>query len=52
MLEGYPVDTSGGRRPGSDLWRGTLSLFEGAGFEVVATRRQNKTVAAAAHRAP
>jgi GNAT superfamily N-acetyltransferase len=43
ILEGYPVDTSGDRRPGSDLWRGTLSLFEGAGFEVVATRRQNKS---------
>ncbi len=42
ILEGYPVDTSGGRKPGSDLWRGTLSLFAGAGFEVVATRRHNK----------
>ena len=41
ILEAYPVDTSGARRPGAELWRGTLGMFEAAGFEVVATRRQH-----------
>jgi GNAT superfamily N-acetyltransferase len=43
ILEGYPVDTSGARKPGSELWRGTLSLFQAAGFEIVATRQHNAT---------
>lgn len=30
-LEGYPVDTEGGRRPG-DIHSGTIGLFERAGF--------------------
>jgi GNAT superfamily N-acetyltransferase len=31
-VEGYPVDTSGDRRPSGDLFTGTVSLFAGAGF--------------------
>jgi len=38
-LEAYPTDTSDGRRlPAADAYRGTLSMFEQAGFQEV-TRR-------------
>jgi GNAT superfamily N-acetyltransferase len=39
LLEAYPVDTSGGRLPSANVYHGTLSMFERAGFHV-ATRRQ------------
>ena len=42
-LEGYPVDTGDGRIPAANAYHGTLSMFEAAGFEVVATRRWNAT---------
>jgi GNAT superfamily N-acetyltransferase len=42
-LEGYPVDTGDGRIPAANAYHGTLSMFETAGFEVVATRRWNAT---------
>jgi GNAT superfamily N-acetyltransferase len=32
-LEGYPVDPHGVRKPNADLFTGTVSLFEKAGFE-------------------
>lgn len=35
-LEGYPSDNTGRRPAAADLYRGTLSLFTAAGFEVVA----------------
>lgn len=38
-LEAYPVDTGGGRAPAGSVNTGTLSMFERAGFEVVASRR-------------
>ena len=41
MLEGYPADTSGGRMPSANVYQGTLSMFEQAGFEVVTLRRGN-----------
>jgi GNAT superfamily N-acetyltransferase len=41
MLEAYPADTSGGRIPSANVYQGTLSMFEGAGFEVVTRRRGN-----------
>lgn len=41
VLEGYPVDTEGQKRPGSALWHGTVGLFEGAGFTVVARHRDS-----------
>ena len=40
VLEGYPVDTDGQKRPGAALWHGTVGLFERAGFEVVARYRE------------
>lgn len=42
LLEAYPVDTSGGRIASSSAYKGTLSMFERAGFEVVATRQANR----------
>lgn len=38
-LEGYPSDTAGRHPTASGLYRGTLSLFTTAGFEVVARPR-------------
>ena len=39
MLEAYPVDTGGQRVPSANLYHGTLSMFERAGFRVVGRRR-------------
>ena len=41
VLEGYPVDTEGQKRPGAALWHGTVRMFEAAGFEVVARHRES-----------
>lgn len=43
MLEAYPVDTTAGRVSAATAFKGTLSMFERAGFEVVARRRANRT---------
>jgi GNAT superfamily N-acetyltransferase len=37
-LEAYPVDTGGDRIASAKVYRGTLSMFERAGFSVVARR--------------
>lgn len=39
MLEAYPVEIQAGVRiPSAYVYRGSLSMFEGAGFEIVARR--------------
>ena len=39
LLEAYPVEvTEGERVPSADVFRGTLAMFERAGFKVVARR--------------
>ncbi|MGQ0607681.1 MAG: GNAT family N-acetyltransferase [Chloroflexota bacterium] len=43
LLEGYPVETDGGRIPSANVYKGTLSMFERAGFEVVERRTWNRT---------
>ncbi|HEY0119250.1 MAG TPA: GNAT family N-acetyltransferase [Cellulomonas sp.] len=43
-LEAYPVDTAGRRAAAADLYRGTLSLFRAAGFEVVARPRPGRAI--------
>jgi ribosomal protein S18 acetylase RimI-like enzyme len=43
-LEGYPVDTRGRQASAADLYRGTLSLFTAAGFEVVARPRPGRAI--------
>jgi ribosomal protein S18 acetylase RimI-like enzyme len=42
LLEAYPVDTAGERVAAASAYNGTLSVFERAGFEVVARRRANR----------
>jgi ribosomal protein S18 acetylase RimI-like enzyme len=42
LLEAYPVETEGERVPDADAYKGTVSMFERAGFEVVARRRANR----------
>ena len=42
MLEAYPVDTGGGRVPSANVYHGTLSMFERAGFRVVERRQFNR----------
>ena len=39
MLEAYPVETGGQRVASANLYHGTLSMFERAGFRVVERRR-------------
>jgi GNAT superfamily N-acetyltransferase len=43
ILEAYPTDTGGRRIPAANAYHGTLSMFEDAGFEVVARRQFNRT---------
>lgn len=43
LLEAYPVDTGGGRVSAAAAYKGTLSMFEAAGFGVVARRRANQS---------
>jgi ribosomal protein S18 acetylase RimI-like enzyme len=43
LLEAYPADTDGGRIPSAAVYNGALSMFERAGFVVVARRRANAT---------
>ena len=42
LLEGYPVDTTAGRVPAATAFKGTVSMFQDAGFEVVERRRANR----------
>jgi GNAT superfamily N-acetyltransferase len=42
VLEAYPADTEGKKIPAANAYSGTLSMFESAGFEVVAKRQANK----------
>jgi GNAT superfamily N-acetyltransferase len=43
LLEGYPVETDGQRVPAASVYKGTVGMFEGAGFKVVERRRANRT---------
>lgn len=43
ILEAYPSDADGRRIPAANAYHGTLSMFEDAGFEVVARRQANRT---------
>jgi GNAT superfamily N-acetyltransferase len=44
ILEAYPVDTSGVRASSGELYHGTLSMFTGAGFEVVDHRGSRRAL--------
>ena len=43
LLEGYPVETDGRRLPAADANKGTVGMFERAGFRVVERRQANRT---------
>ena len=43
LLEGYPVETDGRRLPAADAYKGTVGMFERAGFRVVERRQANRT---------
>ena len=43
LLEGYPVETDGTRIPSANVYKGTLGMFEQAGFGVVERRQFNRT---------
>ena len=45
LLEGYPVETDGHRVPAAHAYKGTVGMFEGAGFKVVERRQANSTTA-------
>jgi GNAT superfamily N-acetyltransferase len=43
LLESYPVDTSEGRVSAAIAYKGTIRMFERAGFSVAARRQANRT---------
>lgn len=43
LLEAYPAETHDRRMRAADMYQGTLSLFERAGFEVVERRQWNQS---------
>ena len=45
LLEAYPADTVGGRISAANAFKGTVPMFERAGFEVVERRKANRTSA-------
>ena len=45
LLEGYPVETDGGRVPAANAYKGTVAMFERAGFRVVERRQANQASA-------
>jgi GNAT superfamily N-acetyltransferase len=44
FVEGYPIDTSGGRKPTAEMWRGSVEQFLRAGFEVVVRRKPARPI--------
>ena len=44
VIEGYPVDTGGRRRPSAELYTGTLDLFTRAGFTEAFRRSPRRPV--------
>lgn len=44
IVEGYPVDTSAGRVPGSSIYTGTVSMFRSAGFREVIRRKEKRPI--------
>jgi GNAT superfamily N-acetyltransferase len=43
LLEAYPVDTDGARVPAAHAYKGTVGMFERAGFEVAERRQFNRS---------
>ena len=45
LVEAYPVETDGERVPAAQAYKGTLGMFERAGFDVVERRQANSASA-------
>jgi len=43
LVEAYPVDTNSGRVPAANAYTGPLSMYERAGFRLVARRQWNRS---------
>lgn len=43
-LEAYPIDTAVSRRSSNDLYTGVLTVFEGAGFRIVARPKPDRAI--------
>lgn len=46
VVEAYPFDPSVKKRPSNELYRGVLSVFTAAGFEVVARSSEDRAIVA------
>jgi GNAT superfamily N-acetyltransferase len=46
LVEAYPIETDGERVPAANAFKGTLGMFERAGFEVAERRQANSASAA------
>jgi GNAT superfamily N-acetyltransferase len=44
VVEAYPNDVGGARAPAADMWRGSVTQFERAGFEVAARRKPARPI--------
>lgn len=45
VVEAYPVDTAGEKRPGADIYHGTVEMFRHTGFDVTPHRRSDRPIA-------
>jgi GNAT superfamily N-acetyltransferase len=44
VLEGYPIDTAGGRKPQASVFTGTLAMFTRVGFTEVERRADGRPI--------
>ncbi len=51
LVEGYPIDTDGERRPAAFVWNGLVGAFAAAGFREVARRSPTRPIMRRAVRA-
>ncbi|MBD0292976.1 MAG: GNAT family N-acetyltransferase [Jiangellaceae bacterium] len=45
VVEAYPVDTVGEKRPGAELFTGTVTMFQRAGFTITRHARSGRPIA-------
>jgi len=43
LAEAYPIETDGSRVPAAQAYKGTVGMFQRAGFEIAARRQFNRT---------
>jgi len=44
VVEGYPIDPAGARKPAAEMWRGSVDQFLRARFEVAARRKPQRPI--------